>query len=486
MNILIVGNGFDLSHYLPTKYDHFMDVMKAIEKKDLSKPWNTVLTSPFEHPVHCLTKLREIGKAIDDKSYQMNFDELFGKCRENWFVSKTKEIYQTEDVLITESQIIKTQSLLKQNNWYQYFKKHVREVKTWIDFETKIEEVLKVIAIFVLRLETTISEYGLSSKEIILDSSEKSPIGQILLTREYCNVLEVFKVLKSGYYTHREFQGGERGPYYQEVEVEYDEEDDQNFKFNIEDDYALYQNGSYKVKVDKIISSLHQQLEDFIEIFNLYLELIVDKLEPKAQIKIEAESWSLPDHIYSFNYTNTFRKFYQRDIKAEFLHGRFGEEQNIVLGISDLEDKSLKKLKAYGFTKYHQKLFKNTDYVFLDTFKEKIKDLTEKHEKHKNTNYANFQVEQQRGNDIFELSRLNLNIFIWGHSLDLSDKDYINDLFCLNDDIDRNVIVTVYYFDKPAKFTLLNNLLAILDKEKVEKWMKKGWLIFEKNPEIKF
>ena len=34
MNILIVGNGFDLSHYLPTKYDHFMDVMRAIEEKD--------------------------------------------------------------------------------------------------------------------------------------------------------------------------------------------------------------------------------------------------------------------------------------------------------------------------------------------------------------------------------------------------------------------------------------------------------------------
>ena len=34
MNILIVGNGFDLSHYLPTKYDHFMDVMSAIEKKN--------------------------------------------------------------------------------------------------------------------------------------------------------------------------------------------------------------------------------------------------------------------------------------------------------------------------------------------------------------------------------------------------------------------------------------------------------------------
>ena len=37
MNILIVGNGFDLSHYLPTKYDHFMVVMKAIEDRDESQ-----------------------------------------------------------------------------------------------------------------------------------------------------------------------------------------------------------------------------------------------------------------------------------------------------------------------------------------------------------------------------------------------------------------------------------------------------------------
>ena len=37
MNILIVGNGFDLSHYLPTKYDHFMVAMGAIEGWDEDK-----------------------------------------------------------------------------------------------------------------------------------------------------------------------------------------------------------------------------------------------------------------------------------------------------------------------------------------------------------------------------------------------------------------------------------------------------------------
>ena len=50
--------------------------------------------------------------------------------------------------------------------------------------------------------------------------------------------------------------------------------------------------------------------------------------------------------------------------------------------------------------------------------------------------------------------------------------------------MDRNVRVTVYYFDENAKFALLNNLLAILKKDKVEKWMKKGWLKFKPNPDI--
>ena len=36
-----------------------------------------------------------------------------------------------------------------------------------------------------------------------------------------------------------------------------------------------------------------------------------------------------------------------------------------------------------------------------------------------------------------------------------------------------------------AKFDLLNNLLAILGKDKVEHWMKKKWLVFKLNPEIK-
>lgn len=111
MNILIVGNGFDLSHYLPTKYDHFMDVMDAIETH---------------------------------QGDSMTFDELYSKCRENWFIAKTKNYYKTENFTIEKAKLIEIKSLLKENSWYKYFKQHVKEIKTWIDFEQKIECVLQV------------------------------------------------------------------------------------------------------------------------------------------------------------------------------------------------------------------------------------------------------------------------------------------------------------------------------------------------------
>ena len=152
---------------------------------------------------------------------------------------------------------------------------------------------------------------------------------------------------------------------------------------------------------------------------------------------------------------------------TEFLHGRFGEKQNIVLGISDLEDGLLKKLKAYGFTKYHQKLFKDTDYLFLDSSTKVFHEI-------------------KKGRTIIDEKPKFFNFYVWGHSLDISDQEYVKDLFLFNEPKDQFVRITVFHFDNAAKFSLLNNLLAILGKDKVEQWMKNKWLTFEPNPEINF
>lgn len=449
MNILIVGNGFDLSHYLPTKYDHFMDVMGAIETHE--------------------------GETI-------SFDELFSKCREDWFIAKTKEYYLTENLSLEKDQLTKIKKLLKENSWYQYFKDHVNEVKTWIDFEQKIEQVLIVSGRCIADIA------NIYNSEELYKYFEDDNKNEIKIRRIDKEILDFFV------FSSDEFYESEK------LNALYSEKDNYLDKggpkrTNINADYCNGRKIKNGFNSSLFLDFIQVQLEDFIKIFNLYLELIIDKLKHRAKFEIFVQSnslfepkqncWIPPDLIYSFNYTNTYQRIHNQ-VNVEYLHGSHGQQQNIVLGVSDLEDESLKKIKAYGFTKYHQKLFKDTHYLFLDEYKKKLKDTLEKYKKHKSHNYPNNQIEQEREEHFLKIMKLDLNFNIWGHSLDASDKDYILDLFSLNDDIDRNVRVGVYYFDKLAKFSLLNNLLAILGKDKVEQWMKNGWLQFKLNPEINF
>ena len=456
MNILIVGNGFDLSHYLPTKYDLFMDVMGAIEEKDIGGLPKNLVEKSIDEWLNLLEKTFQKRDGIASPPHDMTFDELFYKTRDSKFIEKTKEFYLTESVEICAKDVLRLQYRLGLNCWYQYFKNHVAEIKTWIDFEQKIEEVLVVVARCIVDLES-------------MDHPNK--------IRNYINM---------------------RGKDDLKIKIK-DLETLKFFNFTTKNEGAMIpsnlnmnfchgkniKNGFCSTE---FMTFLHTELERFIEIFNLYLEIIVGQLFQSGRIDIDAE-WSYPDKIFSFNYTNTYQRLHD-SVDVEYLHGSCGEYQNIVLGVSDLEDDSLKKIKAYGFTKYQQKLFKDTDYLFLDEFKKLIEDGKKQFDTDLKLMSANALsdirtrfIKRGLGSNA---TTLDLNFIIWGHSLDVSDKDYILDLFSLNDDIDRNVRVTVYYFDKTAKFSLLNNLLAILGKDKVEQWMKNKWLCFKPNPEIKF
>ena len=153
MNILIVGNGFDLSHYLPTKYDHFMDVMKAIEFKNTGEKVSDLSINTVSEWMRLLEQMFEKRKGLEQSNYDMDFNELFSCIRDKWFIEKTKEFYLTEQVRISSKDVLKLQYRLELNDWYQYFKNHVEEIKTWIDFEQKIEEVLGVLASCIVEIE---------------------------------------------------------------------------------------------------------------------------------------------------------------------------------------------------------------------------------------------------------------------------------------------------------------------------------------------
>jgi len=441
MNILIVGNGFDLSHYLPTKYDHFMVAMDAIENWEVSKE-----EMRFDD--------------LFEKDY-WHKDEESGADWQNSFFQHTKALYKTDEVKISVDQIETLKKQLKENVWYQYFSDHVREVQTWIDIENKIEEILLSFA----HLLPFIERINHQSQHAFKHNQFDTEVG-----KRNSIVLKKFDLFED--------KGMYKG-------------------FNSK--FCYGKNDKNGVNPSLFLDFLSRKLDEFIEIFNLYLELIVSKLSRTSDFSFEIDNWIDPEKIYSFNYTNTYERIHN-SVKIEYLHGQHGEQQNIVLGISDVEDEYLKKLKAYGFTKYHQKLFKVTDYLFLSEIVDHFfsTERTKKTlEDEINTYLDNPMLTSDvyframfdaKRNDFMLLSMSTeetYNITVWGHSLDRSDANYIREIFSFNGVlIEHRCNVVIYYFNEQAKFDLLNNLLDIIGKIIIEKWMKKGWLKFEKNPDI--
>ena len=292
MNILIVGNGFDLSHYLPTKYDHFMDAMQEIENKKLEKPVTDLLETPLDSIGDLIVKYFQFKTVVNKETYEINFNQLFVNCRDSGFISKTFDFYKVENSKLTFEQIVELQLRLAKNSWYKYFKKHVQDVKTWIDFEKKIESALVLIFKYINEINLKFDKYGKFEKPIKLRTKsnvEKSD-GHIYMSHVDIEQLIILNFCLNN--THENnFNFGGLGLINHEW-------------FNVE------KKSEYGFSTEKYINYLHSELEDFIEIFNLYLKLVVDKLEPKTQFKIESKDWVQHDHIFLFNYTNTFQKFY--------------------------------------------------------------------------------------------------------------------------------------------------------------------------------
>lgn len=398
-----MGNGFDLSHYLPTKYEHFMSVMKNIES------WS-------------------------NNESEMYFDDLFEK--DNWFFKETKSIYQVEKVCISSVDIENLKDKLKKNVWYKFFSNHLNNIDTWIDFESELSNALDLVAIFSEKAEDIYKIYE-KVENIVICRVPKEETKHLLFrhkTIEKLSLLGILEPLSTDAMTN----GAKiKQKYYRNKDI------------NLDIDFNL------------IISELEFYLNDFIYLFKWYLQEIIQKLEPINSFDPSVFEFELDNSlVMSFNYTSTLNRFYASTAKVEYIHGEVNKE--LVLGIPDLKNEFLKKFKNYSFTKYHQKLLKDTDYLFLEE-NQKIKIMFEDN----------------------AVGKRNINIYIWGHSLADSDESYIHEIFSLNRKSNIECYVTVYFYENDAP-RLLNNLLDILDKDKVEQWMKKGWLKFEKNPEINF
>ena len=234
--------------------------------------------------------------------------------------------------------------------------------------------------------------------------------------------------------------------------------------------------------IDDFSSFLDQELSRFIRALEIYIAGIIDNINvSRKNADIEKIN---PDCVLSFNYSNTYERIYGngKNITYDFIHGKADITNNIntcnlVQGIDEYldDERKDKELEFLTFKKYYQRIYKSTGNAYLD-WADKIK--MELAEYYRKMDLARAGEPDQRysvwGRTYYNLEELTSNrpkhkLYIFGHSLDVTDKDVLK-LFICND----NVQTKIFYHrknmnDKKVLGKLIKNLVKIIGQDELIK-----------------
>lgn len=368
MNILILGNGFDLAHGLPTTYMNFLNAVQAIEKISTEKDKDERKKKLKEYTEYKYKDESKIRIRTDTKIYE---------------ILK----YISDDLRTRDGNIFTIIDLVKDNFWFEYFKESIEKSNdTWIDFEKEIKEVCKKI-----------------EKE-----EEKNDILQDKIFKEFLQ------------------------------------------KYNTNNEKTI-------IKTGELIEKLELDLDKLIFVLEIYLVLYVNTQKCD---KISEDIYNLSiDKVISFNYTNTYQRIYDMygtKVQYDYIHGRakndYLNKSHVVLGFDEyLEGKSRdEEMDFISFKKYYQRVLKGTDNKYIEWIKE-----IEKNKEESN------------------------NLYIFGHSLDITDKDVLRKLI-----LHKNMNTTIYYQDDDTKKTRIRNLISVLGYDEFLTYTGENRIIFVKQKDM--
>ena len=207
--------------------------------------------------------------------------------------------------------------------------------------------------------------------------------------------------------------------------------------------YIIFDESTPKIEwtekeIEEIKKNLHNQIVDFIQLFQEYIIWVERRRTPFVKMLPFFTKLSV-NRLLSFNYTQTFPKLYRSNRyitsdKCCYVHGIVSRRTNarIVMGIgSDYYDPS-----------------KHED--FLDLFK-----FFQRYKYNTSTTYQNWLLELSA----YPSPSQNI-IYIFGHSLDPTDRDILLPFFKA-----PNTKMVIYYYSDGAREQLEKILLRILGKD---------------------
>lgn len=393
MNILVIGNGFDLAHGLPTRYTDFLEFVKvikrALDKGDFSKiDW---------------------GKIDTEVKNLLIYNK--GNVQTN-FISHKKDL----------------EDLLKDNIWIDYFSQNpMYKKENWIDFESEISNVIESID-----NDMQIHIQGIRCLDDKVDNFLNGYLKEKY--KEY---------IGTNHSTNKYLTGIDNGITYRDIR-----------------------------------NKLYNDLNKLIRLFEIYLTEYVEKIEIKT---ISPDIGNLEiDHVLSFDYTHTYKKKYgkSKNIEYDYIHGEADikhtiESNNMVLGIDEYlsDDRRNKDIEFIVFKKFYQRIHKQTGCKYKDWVNKIRKDYMQylkKQEEADRREYTYISDSMQRMMNSLAVSAIREeecvihNLYIFGHSLDITDKDILCDLI-----LNENVHTTIFYLNKDVMGQQIANLVKVIGQDEL-------------------
>ncbi|MDO4886758.1 AbiH family protein [Streptococcus sp.] len=205
---------------------------------------------------------------------------------------------------------------------------------------------------------------------------------------------------------------------------------------------------------EKCIQALND-LTDYLEFYLTYLDKLDFDSDSDSEQRIVKQDSSLDAieglqnaKVLTFNYTDTANRLFGiSEENTHFIHGRidFARDKKsintMVFGIEDKEDKTENiNPDLISYQKFYQRIIKETGSDYRKFF-EKPKDS---------------------GKSVDDM-----NIIVFGHSVDPLDKEIFEKCFELAEERGGKYKFIFNYYDEKAKREIVKNLTIILEKERM-------------------
>lgn len=411
MNILVIGNGFDLAHGLPTKYEHFLEFVKVIGQ---------VIK------VHDKESLNSIEWGNINSQIKKLIEKNMGNVRNN---------------LLSQKQI--WSELLVDNFWIDYFLQcDMYQKENWIDFESEISRVIQSI-------DNDMKQKGVDENIVV------SELPVPFLSEKFLNDYESLEQ--------------ERDMCASEEIRKMEEKEGERWSIGKSSDYLKeyienhpLENLKEEITYKKLIVRLENDLDKLIRALEIYLAEYVNVINDTEECKAIQEV--NPDCVLSFNYSNTYERLYgnAKKIEYNYIHGKAEinntvESNNMVLGIDEyLEPERMNnEIGFIAFKKYYQRIYKGTGCEYRDwiyKMKESAKSFELKLRKEYPIQipFIKFTNDERH------------KLYIFGHSLDITDQDILRELI-LND----NIYTTIFCMDKKDLKRKIANLVKVITQDEL-------------------